>query len=202
MAERIKKSYRREARVIYPPVDTLFFQPGGKKEEYYVAASRLVPYKRMDLIVKAFSFMPDKRLLVIGSGWEDRFMRRQVSKNIEFLGEQTKEQLRFYLQRAKGFVFAAKEEFGILPVEAMACGTPVIGLGQGGLLETVKSNISGVFFEEPSVSSLCCAIERFEKLVFDPQLIRLQAESFSKKRFQREYLEFVEERYKAFKRGR
>lgn len=202
IADKIRKNYERQAEVIYPPVDTLFFQPGGKREEYYVAASRLAPYKRIDLIVEAFSIMPQKRLLVIGSGAQELMLKKIAGKNIEFLGEQTKEQLRFYLQRAKGFVFAAREDFGILPVEAMACGTPVIGLRQGGLLETVKPNISGVFFDEPSVSSLCLAIEKFEKLEFDPRLVRLQAEPFSKERFQREFRQFVEERYAAFKEGR
>ncbi|HAB99922.1 MAG TPA: glycosyl transferase [Parachlamydiales bacterium] len=202
VAQRIKKIYRREAHVIYPPVDTAFFQKGKKKENYYVTASRLVPYKRVDLIVKAFSLMPDKRLLVIGSGPEKRVILKNARKNIEFLPDLPKEQLRSALQEAKGFVFAAVEDFGILPLEAMACGTPVIGLNRGGLRETVKPNVTGLFFEEQSVSSIKEALEQFERKEFDPELIRQHAEMFSKERFQMEFREFIEDRYAAFQRSR
>jgi Glycosyltransferase len=155
----------------------------------------------MDLIVEAFSSMPDKRLLVIGSGSEESFIKKKAKKNIEFLGEQTNENLRSYLQKAKGFVFAAVEDFGILPVEAMACGTPVIGLARGGLLETVEPNVSGLFFQEQSIDSIRRAIDQFERQEFHSKSVRLQAEKFSKERFQAEFRQFVETQYAAFKEG-
>jgi glycosyltransferase involved in cell wall biosynthesis len=201
VARRIKKIYRRDSQVIYPPVDTIFFQIQEKKENYYLTASRMVPYKRMDLIVEAFSSMPDKRLLVIGSGPEESFIKKKAKKNIEFLGEQTSEQLRSCLQKAKGFVFAAVEDFGILPVEAMACGTPVIGLARGGLLETVEPNVSGLFFQEQSIDSIRQAIDQFERQEYHFKAVRLQAEKFSKERFQGEFRQFVESQYAAFKEG-
>ncbi len=202
VAKRIKKIYRRDAHVIYPPVDTSFFQPGKNKSDYYVTASRLVPYKRVDLIVEAFNLMPDKRLLVIGFGPEENYIRKRAKKNIEFLAHQTKEELRLALQQAKGFVFAAVEDFGIAPLEAMACATPVIGLNRGGLRETLKPHISGVFFEEQSVHSIKDAIFRFEKQEFDPESVRRHAETFSKERFQTEFQQFVESRYAAFQKRR
>ena len=201
IARRIKKFYGREATVIYPPVDISFFQAGEKREEYYVTASRMVPYKRIDLIVEAFSHMPDKKLIVIGSGPDEEKIRKKAKNNIELLGYQPDHVLRSYLQKAKGFVFAAIEDFGILPVEAMACGTPVIGLGQGALCETVKENISGLFFDEQTVPSLCAAVERFEKMEFDPLVVRRQAEQFSEENFRSQFQEFVLEKYAAFKNG-
>lgn len=199
IAKRIKKNYRRDSCVIYPPVDVDFFELEEKKEDYYVAASRLVPYKRIDLLVEAFSLMPDLRLVVAGEGPEEKNLRKKAGKNIEFLGFQEDVSLKRLLQKAKGFVFAAVEDFGILPVEAMASGTPVIALREGGVKETVKEGLSGSFFEEASVRAICEAVRRFEKQEFDPKIVRVQAERFSKERFQREFRGFVESRYEAFK---
>lgn len=198
VARRIRKIYRQDAHVIYPPVDTSFFSLHQKKEQYYLTASRMVPYKKLDVIVEAFASMPDKRLLVIGSGPEEKRLKQKATQNIEFLGFQTDEQLRFYLQRAKGFVFAALEDFGILPVEAMASGTPVIGLRGGGVQETIQESVSGLFFEDQSAFSICRAIEQFERHEFDPFAVRRQAEKFSKERFQLEFHQFVTERYRDF----
>ncbi|MBS0624620.1 MAG: glycosyltransferase [Verrucomicrobia bacterium] len=201
IAQRIQKIYRRDAKVIYPPVETDSFPLFSKKEGYYLTASRMVPYKRMDLIVEAFSAMPDKRLIVIGSGPDEKKIREKAKSNIEFLGFQDDSVLRHYLQRAKGFVYAALEDFGILPVEAMACGTPVIAYGRGGLTETVSKNISGVFFEEQSVASILRAIDDFEGREFNSFQVRAQAEKFSRERFVSEFRTFVENQYSLFKNG-
>ena len=128
---RIRKLYRRESTVIYPPVDVERFTPGGPHEDFYVTASRMVPYKRMNLIVDAFTAMPERQLVVIGDGPEAKRIRAGAGSNVRFLGHQPFEVLRDHLRRARAFVFAAEEDFGIAPLEAQACGTPVIAYGKG-----------------------------------------------------------------------
>lgn len=200
IARRIKKVYNREAEVIYPPVDTKSFKVNYKKENIYLAASRMVPYKMMPLIVKSFTKMPDKTLVVIGEGPEYKKVKKIAGKNIELLGYQPFNVLNEYLGRAKAFVFAAEEDFGILPVEAHACGTPVIAYGKGGALETVVSEKNGVFFSEQSEESLIEAVKEFEKIEdkFQPDVIRKGSEKFSKERFKKEFKKFVDERVKEF----
>jgi glycosyltransferase involved in cell wall biosynthesis len=194
--QRILNNYHKEAKVIYPPVNTDFFQMNPKKENYYVTASRLVPYKKIELIAEAFAEMPDKKLLIIGDGpcWND--IKKIQSPNIEMLRYDTNEVLRFHLQRAKAFVFAAEEDFGITPVEAMACGTPVIAYGKGGVLETVKDKVSGVLFQHQSVKSIVDAVYRFENDIhlFQPEIIRTQAQPFNKRRFHQEFASFILEK--------
>lgn len=138
IARRIKKVYGRNADVIYPPVDVRRFILNENKEDYYVTASRLVPYKRIDLIVDAFAAMPNKKLIVIGDGSEMSKIKSKATTNVEILGFQPNEIMRDYMKNAKAFVFAAEEDFGITPVEAQACGTPVIAFGKGGSLETIR----------------------------------------------------------------
>jgi len=209
IASRIKKNYGREAVVIYPPIDTDKYRLCSNKDDYYVTASRLVPYKKVDLIVEAFSHMPDKRLVVIGDGPDLLKVKSKASKNIEILGYQQDSVLREYLQKAKAFVFAAEEDFGILPVEAQACGTPVIAYGKGGITETVipfrnaefnmrspgsSSAQTGVFFTEQTVSSLLEAVRVFEAALdsFNSVAIRRNAERFSKDRFNDELKGFID----------
>ncbi|HSW73041.1 MAG TPA: glycosyltransferase [Chlamydiales bacterium] len=191
---RIKKTYGRSSEVIYPPVDVDYFGLSENKEDFYLTASRMVPYKKMDLIVEAFAAMPDKKLLVIGDGPDKEKIKAKAKKNIEFLGDVTDEEMKSYLQRAKAFVFAAIEDFGIVPIEAMATGTPVIALGKGGCLETVKEGISGLFFPEQTVSSLQEAVMKFEKVQdnFHPKKVRDSVLSFNKERFQKEIKAYVE----------
>ncbi|HSX13494.1 MAG TPA: glycosyltransferase [Chlamydiales bacterium] len=198
VAKRIRKTYGREARVIYPPVDTDFYQLKEKKENFYLAASRFVPYKKMDLIVEAFSQMPNKRLVVIGDGPDFQKVKAKAGKNIELLGYQPNEVLKTYLQNAKAFVFAAIEDFGILPLEAQACGTPVIAFGKGALLETIQADRTGLFFSQQTSQSIQEAISRFESSQdhFNPTLIRSHAESFGRKRFSKEFRLWVEEEIK------
>ena len=193
VAKRIKKIYERDAVVIYPPVDTGFFEVCTQKEEYYLAASRLVPYKKIDLIVDAFSRMPERKLVVIGEGPEMGKIKAKATKNIEVLGYQSNLDLKRYLQRARALIFAPIEDFGILPVEAQACGTPVIAFGKGASLETVKRNITGLFFEEQTPEAIREAVDRFEQLEFDPSVIRAHAESFNADRFSKEFKAWVED---------
>jgi glycosyltransferase involved in cell wall biosynthesis len=199
IARRILKVYRREAEVIYPPVDVEAFTLRQDKEDFYLTASRMVPYKRIDLIVEAFSQMPDKRLVVIGDGPEMPKVRAKAGPNVTLLGYQPFEVLRDYMQRARAFVFAAEEDFGIVPVEAQACGTPVIAFGKGGATETVVAGETGVFFQDQNVPSLIRAVEEFERLRFDPLRVRKNAERFSSERFRREFAALIEREWSSFR---
>jgi len=209
IAKRIKKVYGRESGVIYPPVDTESFIPGSEKEKYYLTASRMVPYKKIDLIVDAFSGMPDKKLIVIGDGPDFRKIRSRSGRNIELIGHQPPQVMKEYMQKARAFVFAAEEDFGIVTVEAQACGTPVIAFGRGGSLETVnplriadngirndkRSAPTGVFFYEQTVDALKNAVVLFEKneSVFEGKLIRENALRFSTRRFSLEFKNFIDQ---------
>jgi len=194
VAKRIEKFYGRKAAVIYPGVDIDDFPEKKKKDSYYLAASRLVPYKRIDLIVEAFSHMPQRKLVVIGEGPEFEKVKKKASSNVELLGFQSHTKLLEYMQNARSFVFAALEDFGILPVEAMAAGTPVIAFGKGGALETVVASETGLFFREQTVASLIEAVEAFERMDFDSGLCRKRAEEFSLKKFNHALEQFVMEK--------
>lgn len=188
IVRRIWKVYRREPEVIYPPValDTFPFQK--EKGGYYLTASRLVPYKRVDLIVEAFTKMPDKQLKVIGDGPERAKIERIASghSNIELLGYQSNEVMASSMAEASAFIFAAEEDFGITPLEAQACGTPVIAYGRGGALETVRGvgspSPTGVFFDEQTVGAVIKAVTRFEhegRQIIQPEDCRRNAERFA-----------------------
>lgn len=191
IARRIWKTYRREADVVYPPVDVDAFPLRADKEEYYLAASRLVPYKKMALVVEAFGQMPERRLKVIGDGPEAGRIRRLAARypNIELLGYQPDSVLVQCMGAARAFVFAAEEDFGILPVEAQACGTPVIAFGRGGARETVRDldepRSTGTFFDAQSPESIAEAVARFERRSGDirPADCRANAEAFSIRHF-------------------
>ncbi len=194
IAKRIKKVYGRDSEVIYPPVDVEKIPFGDRKEEYYLTVSRMVPYKRIDLIVEAFSHLPDKRLIVVGDGPEMKKVKSLAKKNVEILGWQSDEKIGELMRSAKGFVFAAEEDFGIAPVEAQAAGTPVIAFGKGAALETVSAGTTGLFFHEQKVDSLVEALLTFEKQPFDPVQIRRHAMAFNKDRFIKEFKQFVEKK--------
>jgi glycosyltransferase involved in cell wall biosynthesis len=198
IADRVKRVYNREATVIYPPVQTEEFEFQPNKDDFYFTMSRLVPYKRIDLIVEAFSRMPSKRLVVIGDGPEMEKIKKLAGKNVELLGFQPDQVMRKYLSQARAFVFAAQEDFGIAPVEAQACGTPVIAYGKGGSLETVVNGETGIFFEEQTVGSLIEAVEKFERIEFDPERLKCNAERFNEARFKKEFKQFVEEKWEDF----
>ncbi|MFV0455142.1 MAG: glycosyltransferase family 4 protein [Pseudomonas sp.] len=200
IGRRINKSYRRESTVIYPPVDTRNFTLYAEKEDFYLTASRLVPYKRIPMIVEAFSRMPDKKLIVIGTGPEMDKARELASPNVTLMGYQNFTVLLHHMQRARAFVFAAEEDFGIAPIEAQACGTPVIAFGRGGVLETVRGidrpEPTGVFYDEQTAESLIAAVDEFEAQAHHifPDACRASAERFSTERFRQEIKAFIETR--------
>lgn len=199
IGRRIKKVYRRSATTIYPNVAVEDFEVVEAKEDFYVTASRLVPYKKVDLIVRTFANMPDKHLVVIGDGPQMDKVKAAATPNIQVLGYQPFYVLKDHMARAKAFVFAAEEDFGIIPVEAQACGTPVIAYGKGGVRETVVADETGVFFDEQNEASLQAAIHRFEaELAFDPWRIRQHAERFSTAVFRERFKSFVESRCQKF----
>lgn len=186
---RIRKIYGKESLVIHPPVSVDKFQPVEDKENFYLVASRLVPYKRVPLVVDAFRMMPDKRLVVIGDGPEIDIVKSRAAANVTVLGYQSDATLRDYLQRAKAFIFAAEEDFGIMPLEAQACATPVIAFGKGGALETVQAGVTGLFFDEQSTESIVEAVKRFEKngVSGKVQDFRRHVESFSNNEFRQRF---------------
>ncbi|EFH6264128.1 glycosyltransferase [Escherichia coli] len=204
IARRIHKVYGRTADVIYPPVDVHRFLMNTSKQDYYLTASRLVPYKKIDLIVEAFSNMPDKRLVVIGNGSEMVKIKSKAKSNIEILGYQPDSVMLEHMQNAKAFVFAAEEDFGITPVEAQACGTPVVAFGKGGSLETVRpygvDKPTGVFFDEQSVPSLVKAINFFDTVSdkIEPQDCRENAMRFSVEIFKNNLSKYVEDKWTEF----
>lgn len=199
IARRIEKVYRRNSTVIHPPVDTNFYVLESEKDNYYLTASRMVPYKKMELIVEAFSHMPDKKLVVIGDGPCMDRIKAVAGRNIEILGYQKNGELLSYMKKAKAFVFAALEDFGLLPVEAQACGTPVIAYGKGGVLDSVLEGETGVFYKAQNISDLIKAVNEFEQREFDPFIVRQNAEKFSVDKFQDKYSKFVTDKWLTFK---
>jgi len=197
VARRIRKVYGRDAAVVYPPVDIEQFSLSEQREDFFLTASRLVPYKRVSLIVEAFAEMPDKQLVVIGDGPDLDRIREIATPNVRILGYQPADVLVAHMQRAKAFVFAAEEDFGIVAVEAQACGTPVIALGQGGARETVidsrdRDLRTGVFFPRQTVEDIVRAVCRFEDSgPFQPAACRRNALQFSPERFRREFRTLV-----------
>lgn len=202
IARRIKKTYGKPSDVIYPPVDVDKFTLREAKEDFYLTASRMVPYKKIDLIVEAFS-QTDKKLLVIGDGPDMAKIRSKAGKNVELLGFADDETMADLMRRAKAFVFAAEEDFGITPVEAQACGTPVICFGRGGARETVLDGESGLYFMEQNTKELLAAVAKFEQNYdkFEPVKIRENSLKFSRARFEAEIKSYVEKKYEEFKDG-
>jgi glycosyltransferase involved in cell wall biosynthesis len=185
--ERILRYYGRDAEVIYPPADTVFYTPSPEtaREDFYLIVSALVPYKRVDLAVRALGKL-GRRLIVIGDGPELATLKRLARPGTTFLGWQSDESIRDHYRRARALVFPGEEDFGIVPVEAQACGLPVVAYGRGGALETVLRRETGLFFAELTEESLCGTIEEFERTKFLPELARLNAERFSRDRFKKE----------------
>jgi glycosyltransferase involved in cell wall biosynthesis len=198
IAKRIRKCYGRTAQVIHPPVDISAFSLREDKDSFFLTASRLVPYKRIDLIVDAFAAMPHRRLVVVGNGPEFDRIKARATPNVELTGHLPRPALIDLMQRARAFVFAAREDFGIVAVEAQACGTPVIAFGSGGVCESVIGEgdgaPTGIFFPEQTAASIVNAIDRFDLAhqMIDPISCRRNAERFSPARFRTEFRECVE----------
>lgn len=192
IGRRIKKIYGRESVTIYPGVAVNDFPLVTKKEDFYFTCSRLVQYKRIDLIVEAFNEMPDKKLVVIGDGPDLKKIKNLAKSNITILGYQPFSVLRDYMSRAKAFVFAAEEDFGIVKIEAQACGTPVIAFQKGGAIETVIENVTGIFFKAQTIESLKTAVFNFQNHSFDSAIIKNHSTKFSTDRFNKEFSNFVD----------
>jgi glycosyltransferase involved in cell wall biosynthesis len=206
IAERIQQCWQRESRVLNPPVAVDDFTCSEIKEGFYVTVSRLVHYKAVEILVEAFNMMPNKRLIVIGDGPMFKRLQTMAGPNVELLGYQTREVVIDYLQRARAFVFAAHEDFGIVAVEAQACGTPVLAYGQGGALDSIipykDTDVTdtdylptGLFFDQQTAASVVGAVERFEALPhgISAQACAANAARFAPEHFRREFMAIVEQ---------
>ena len=201
VARRIRKAYRREAEVLYPPVDVSAFPLGEARQDFYLTVSRLEAYKRVDLLVAAFARMPERRLVVIGDGPEMGRLRAKAPPNVELLGRLPTPAVREHLQRARAFLFAGVEDFGIVMVEAQACGTPLIALGSGGAAEIVQSD-TGVLFGEQTAEAVIEAVQRFEQHPdgFIPARCRDNAMRFDRERFRSRFAELLRSQWERFSR--
>jgi glycosyltransferase involved in cell wall biosynthesis len=204
VGRRIRKTYRRESTVIYPPVDIERFTPAGERGDYYVTASRMVPYKCVDVIVEAFRAMPDRKLVVIGDGPQMPLVREKAGDNVTLLGHQPFPELLRWLRGARAYLFAAIEDFGIAPLEAQAVGTPVIAYAGGALPETIPGlgaeSPCGVLFDEQTPAGVRTGIAEFEANAdrITPEACRENARRFSPERFRAEFGAFVEREWAAF----
>ncbi len=197
--QRIRDCYDRESVVIYPPVDTEFYSPAAvRREDFYLIVSAFAPYKRFDLAVEACTRL-GRKLVVIGTGQHAAKLRRLAGPTVQFLGRQSDEVIRDHYRRARAVLFPAEEDFGIVPVEAQACGCPVIAFDRGGSTETVRplggSNPTGVFFEDQQTDAVIAAVERFEQNEdrFDPMDARRNATPFNTARYEVELFGYIED---------
>ncbi len=190
---RIQRLYNRSAEVIYPPVNTTRFNLSSKDEGYYLIVSALVPYKCIDIAVEAFNTLNEK-LVIVGSGADERKLKSRAKSAIEFVGWVDDERLRELYARCRALVFPGEEDFGIVPVEAMAAGKPVIAYGAGGALETIIDGLTGIFFREQHPQQLCDAVKRLSSYTFDPEVIRKHAARFDRSIFRERMKRFIYEK--------
>ena len=194
--------------MIHPPVDTEQYTDSATRADYYVTASRLVPYKRVDLLVEAFARLPDKRLVVVGDGAELKTLRTKAPANVSLVGYQEPDVLRTHLERARAFLYAAREDFGIVLAEAQAAGCPVIAYGQGGAAEIVRGlkheQPTGVLFDEQTPESVVEAVCRFEQARhrYSPRACRENALRFGVDQFRGAFRNFADECWEEFCRNR
>jgi glycosyltransferase involved in cell wall biosynthesis len=188
---RIQRLYGRQSVVIYPPVSTARFAPSRGHDDYFLIVSRLIPYKRIDLAVQAFTRL-GLPLWIAGDGRDRQSLEAMAGPNVHFLGRVPDEELGLLLARCRAFVFPGLEDFGIAPVEAMAAGRPVIAYAGGGALESVAEGISGVLFREQTPESLAGAVTRFDEADFDPAVIRAHAAKFDISVFKSRMQAFIE----------
>ncbi len=201
IAKRINKIYGKKADVIYPPVDIDKFELCAEKEDYYLIAARFVPYKKVNLVIEAFTRMPDKKLIVVSGVQDIKKAGIKVTKNIELLDFLPFEELKNYMQKAKAFLFAAEEDFGITIVEAQACGTPVIAFKVGGASETVIDGKTGIHFDEQTPESIVKAVNKFEESAsaFDPESISRHAARFSRAIFEKKINNYILDKFEKFR---
>ncbi len=192
--QRIAKYYRRDSAIIYPPVDTTKFAPSDSHDDYFLIVSRLIPYKRIDLAVRAFNEL-GLPLVIIGDGRDRDSLRALARSNVEFLGRVPEEKIGDYFARCRAFILPGQEDFCIAPVEAQAAGRPVIAYAAGGVLDTVREGVTGAFFHEQTPEALSEAIKEFDETRYDPAAIRRQAERFDRQVFKERLSEFIGEKY-------
>lgn len=200
VAQRIRRAYGRDAEVLYPPVDVAGFPLRENKDRFYLTVSRLEAYKRIDLLVEAFARMPDRRLAVIGDGPERRRLRSAAPSNVALLGRLATHEVRDYMQRARAFLFAGIEDFGIVLAEAQACGTPLIAFGGGGAAEIARAD-TGLLFGEQSAQAVVDAVRRFEAHRFSPQACRENALRFDRAGFRQRFDQLLRAQWERFSRG-
>ncbi len=191
--QRIAKFYRRDAIVVHPPVEVERFSLSEERGDYFLIASRLVPYKRIDLAVQAFSQL-GLPLWIVGEGRDKPALESMAGSNVRFLGRVGDEELARYLSRCRAFIFPGEEDFGIAPLEAQAAGRPVIAYAAGGAMETVVEGVTGLFFHEPTADSLAAAVTRLDSVEFDPVLIQEHARKYDRAAFQHKLAVYVRER--------
>jgi glycosyltransferase involved in cell wall biosynthesis len=190
VADRIKAAYGRSAEVIHPPIDIDRFRASDEQEDYYVVLSRLVPYKRIDLAVKACTQL-GKKLLVIGDGTNRRELERLAGSTIKFLGRASDETVEYHVSRCKALLFPGEEDFGMAPLEVASAGRPTIAYRAGGAQETVVENVTGLFFDQQTSASLEDAILRFERQDWSPVELRRHSENFRVEVFQEKFSSFL-----------
>lgn len=197
--KRIKVFYQRESDIIYPPVDIHRFFPSEEHNDYYLIVSALVPYKRIDIAIDTFNRL-DERLIIIGDGIEENRLKARAKKNIEFVGWVSDRELEQYYAGCKAVIFPGEEDFGIVPVEAMASGKPVIAIAKGGALETVVDGKTGVLFHEQNVESLMKAVQSFSDLTFDPIEIRNHTFQFDRSKFKGTIEKYIQSKWSEYLR--
>ncbi|MBI4025904.1 MAG: glycosyltransferase [Verrucomicrobia bacterium] len=192
VSDRIRRFYGRESATIHPPVDTEFYRPAAQEtrepsrsDDFHLMVGALEPYKRVDLALEAFARW-NRPLKIVGKGTMSKALRRRATSNVEFLGWKSDEEIRGLYQKARALIFPGEEDFGIVPLEAQACGCPVVAYAAGGALETVRANETGVFFRAPTSNSLLGALQTFETMRWDSTKLRAQAEQFGRERFRLE----------------
>lgn len=203
VAKRISKYYRKSAIVIYPPVSFSFFNQNKiiKKEDYFLIVGRLIPYKRFDLVIGAFNTL-GLRLKIIGDGPEAKRLKRMAKPNIEFFGWRTDEEIRDYYAKARAFIFPQEEDFGIVALESLASGTPVIAFRGGGALEIIKEGVNGIFFDTQSVDAIVGAVRGFKDNDFDEKKIKQSIKNFDEEIFKKKIKEFVEKEWEEFNKNK
>jgi len=192
VASRIRKYYGIDAAVIYPPIDTDIFtyKKDEKVDDYYLTVSRLVPYKRVDLLIRAFNQL-GWNLTIVGKGTEEKYLRSIAASNISFVSDLTQAQLVRYYRRSRAFVSACNEDFGIVSLESQACGRPVVAFGEGGFSETVVPKVTGTFFYQQDKDAIIKCLTQFDYKIYSPFMCRRNALRYNKSRFSKQFSDFV-----------
>ena len=194
VAARVGKYYRRDSVIIYPPVNTRDFQPSDAIDDFFLVVSRLIPYKRIDIAVEAFNQL-GVPLLIVGDGRDRAALQSRAKSNVHFLGMVPDKEVHHYFARCRALIFPGEEDFGITPVEAQACGRPVIAYGGGGALDTVQEGVTGTLFSPQTPEALAEAVRTFDQSAFDTAAIRSNAARFDSASFKTELSRWVERCY-------